>query len=112
MKTQNIFYLFLIALLAGCAGMHESKDYQRHTLSTLAPPLDGGDYYWFDVSITADMPEKSETAEATRMEWLVAWLETKKLCRNGHTVVERRPFEFLEHNPANYDLRYKVRCNS
>ena len=112
MNSQKIIFLFLITLLAGCAGMHESKDYKRHTLSQLAPPLEGGDYYWFDVSLTPELPEESETAEALRMEWLAAWLETKKVCRNGYTIVERRPFEFLEHNPANYDLRYKVRCKS
>ena len=45
-----------------------------------------------------------------RMEWLEGWLEVRKLCANGYEILERRPFEFLEHNPAQYDLRYKVQC--
>jgi hypothetical protein len=29
---------------------------------------------------------------------------------NGYTIIERRPFDYMENNPARYDLRYKVQC--
>lgn len=98
--------------LFACESMHNSKDFDRHALSQLSAPLDGGDFYWFDVKLTADMPGEDELAEAARLQWLGAWLQGRNLCVNGHEVVERRAFEFLEHNPARYDLRYKVACTS
>ena len=100
-------------ILAACSAMdaaHDSPDYYRHSLSQLSEPLDGGDYLWFDVKLTPEYPDQSEVAEEQRMEWLTAWLEVRKICANGYDIIERRPFDFLEHNPARYDLRYKVRC--
>ena len=64
----------------------------------------------FDVKLTAEYPDDSEGAEAVRMNWLTAWLASRKACLNGYDIVERREFEYMEHNPARYDLRYKVRC--
>jgi len=110
MTSQRIVFMMFFALIAGCASIHESEDYRRHTLSQLAAPMDGGDFYWFDVTVTPEMPDESEAAEAVRMEWVSAWLESRRLCPNGYSIIERRPFEFLEHNPADHDLRYKVRC--
>ena len=49
-------------------------------------------------------------AMALRMQWLEGWLERRGLCVHGYEVLERRAFDFLEHNPARYDLRYKVQC--
>lgn len=100
------------ALLTSCDSMHESRDFARHSLSQLSAPLEGGDFYWFDVKLTADMPDDNELAEAQRLEWLATWLQSRSLCMNGYQVMERRPFEFLEHNPARYDLRYKVQCSA
>ena len=103
----------LAGLLVGCSAMealHESPDYYRHSLSQLSTPLDGGDFYWFDVKLTAEYPDESEGAEAVRMNWLTAWLASRKACLNGYEIVERREFDYMEHNPARYDLRYKVRC--
>ncbi len=113
MRNLKRFFLLLIAgmLLAACDAMHESPDYDRHTLSQLSQPLDGSPWYWFDVTFTPEMPEESELAEAKRMEWLAAWLAQRKFCPNGYEIVERRPFEFLEHNPAQHDMRYKVQCS-
>jgi hypothetical protein len=110
-KMSTSFLAVSAAVLAGCAGIHESPDYERHTLSQLSQPLDGANYYWFDVTLTPEMAEESESAEALRMKWLGVWLQNKKACPNGHAVLERRPFGFLEHNPEQYDLRYKVQCN-
>jgi hypothetical protein len=45
-----------------------------------------------------------------RMQWLAAWLETRKACLNGYEILQRRAFDYSEHNPARYDLRYKVQC--
>ena len=109
--TARILSIGLLVMLGGCESLHESPDYERHTLSQVSQPLDGSKYYWFDVTLTPEMPEESESAEALRMEWLAVWFENKKYCPNGYTILERRPFEFLEHNPARHDLRYKVQCN-
>ena len=98
------------ATLTGCSQMHESPDYERHTNSRISQPLDGGDYYWFDVKVTPAMPLESEAAETKRQIWLQTWLLQRRLCPAGYEVIERRPFEFLEHNPARMDIRYKVRC--
>ena len=109
---RNLWLLFLLPLLlAGCGkSIHDSKDFYRHSLSQLSTPREGGDFLWFDVKLTAEYPDKNENAEAKRMEWLTDWLEVRKLCANGYEILERRPFEFLEHNPGQYDLRYKVQC--
>jgi hypothetical protein len=98
-------------LLAGCSGsIHDSPDYYRHSLSQLSTPMDGGDYLWFDVKLTPEYPESNPAAEDQRLRWLSDWLAVRKICENGYEILERREFEFLEHNPARYDLRYKVQC--
>ena len=90
--------------------MHESPDYDRHSLSQLRKPMEGNDYMWFDVKLSPEYPDDSEAAEAARMQWLTDWLAVRKMCAHGYEILERREFDFLEHNPAQYDLRYKVRC--
>ena len=94
----------------GCSKMHESPDYYRHSLSNLSSPHEGGDYLWFDVKLTPEYPGDNEIAEAQRMQWLTSWLEVRNLCANGYEILERREFDYLEHNPGRYDLRYKVQC--
>ncbi|MCP4833004.1 MAG: hypothetical protein GY886_12400 [Gammaproteobacteria bacterium] len=76
----------------------------------MSEPREGGDYLWFDVMLTPEHPGENENAEALRMQWLETWLEVRKICADGYEILERREFEFLEHNPARYDLRYKVQC--
>jgi hypothetical protein len=98
-------------LLSACStSIHDSADYYRHSLSQLSTPMGGGDFMWFDVKLTPEYPDNNEAAETVRMQWLTAWLANRKMCMNGYDVIERREFEFLEHNPAQYDLRYKVQC--
>ena len=97
-------------MLAGCAQMHDSTDYERHANSRISTPLAGGDFIWFDVKLTPALPLENAEAERRRMIWLQAWLEQRNLCQAGFEIEERRPFEFLEHNPAQMDMRYKVRC--
>ena len=74
--------------------------------------MNGGDYLWFDVTFTPEYPAEGEAAETARMEWLAGWLEIRKICANGYKILERREFDFLEHNPHRYDLRYKVQCKA
>jgi hypothetical protein len=105
--------LLLAMLVSACSSIgspHDSPDYYRHTLSQLSTPPEGGDYYWFDVKLTPEYPDESEGAEEVRMEWLSAWLANRKTCPNGYEIVERREFDYMEHNAGRYDLRYKVRC--
>ena len=107
--------VLLITSLAGCSAMdsmHESPDYYRHSLSQLSQPLDGtsSDFFWFDVKLSPEYPDNNEAAEAMRMQWLTIWLESRKACLNGYEILERREFGFSEHNPARFDLRYKVQC--
>ncbi len=98
--------------LAGCAEMHESVDYERHSLSRLSEPLSGEDFLWFDVRLTAAYPLDSEAAESRREMWLQMWLKQRGICPNGYEILERRPFEFQEYNPERMDYRYKVTCVS
>jgi hypothetical protein len=46
------------------------------------------------------------------MAWLDSWLEVRKLCPDGYEILDRRPFETLDYNPAHHDLRYELRCKS
>jgi hypothetical protein len=97
--------------LAACGSIHESPDFARHSLSQMSEPSEGGDYLWFDVMLTPEHPGGNENAEAMRMQWLEAWLEVRKICGDGYVILERREFDFLEHNPGRYDLRYKIQCD-
>ncbi len=92
--------------------MHESPDFQRHRLSQVVVPYDKNDLIYFDVTITPEYPDDDAAAEETRMKWLGQWLDTRGMCPSGFEIVERRPFEFLEDNPARHDLRYEVRCRT
>ena len=108
---NRIVCVGLLALgLAGCGSIHDSPDFYRHSLSQMSEPTEGGDYLWFDVMLTPEHPNDNENAEAMRMQWLEAWLDVRKICGDGYVILERREFDFLEHNPARYDLRYKVQC--
>jgi hypothetical protein len=96
----------------GCASMHESPDFQRHRLSQVVVPSDKKDLFYFDVSVTPEYPDDDPAAEETRLQWLEQWLDTRGMCSSGFEILKRRPFEFLEDNPARYDLRYEVRCRT
>jgi len=103
-------WICALLLLVGCAQMHDSEDYRRHTMSRISQPHGGGDFLWFDVKITAALPLDNEAAEQQRQKWLQMWLVQRNLCPEGYEIVERRPFDFLEDNPARLDIRYKVQC--
>ena len=103
-----------IGFMSACQqldSIHDSPDFYRHSYSQLSTPMSGeGGYYWFDVKLTPEFPDNNDAAEAVRMQWLEEWLAIRKTCLPGFEVLERRPFDFLEHNPGQYDLRYKVTC--
>ena len=110
MRRVYVLLIFLV-FLGGCGqSIHDSEDFIRHSHSQLSSPRDGGDFFWFDVNLTPEYPDNNDLAEERRMEWLEAWLAIRKQCVNGFVILERREFGFLEHNPARYDLRYKVQC--
>ena len=104
-----LFAGVVMALVTACESLHESPDYERHTMSRLVVSEDS-DVIVFEASISPTYPENSPAAEEQRMQWLESWLMVRKLCPQGYEVLERRPFKMLEDNPANHELRYEVRC--
>ncbi len=110
--VKAVSVAFCLALLTACATMHQSPDYTRHRLSALTIPYDRDNLLYFDVVINAQYPSDDPVAENTRMEWLAAWLKPRRMCPDGFEIIQRREFDFIEHNPGRYDFRYEVRCQS
>ena len=105
--------LALALLVAGCAGtLEKSADFDRHRYSQLVQPFDRGGQIYFDVIFNAAYPADNPVADATRTAWLGAWLAQKRLCAGGHEVTTRRPFEYLEDNPAGFKQRWEIRCQT
>ena len=105
--------LFLLCALWACTAFDTPNVYNRHRLSDITLPRDpvaGSDIFYFDVTVTAEFPDNSATAEAERMRWLAEWLEQRHMCEAGHEVIKKRKFDELEDNPARRNLRYEVRC--
>lgn len=105
-----ITVVLVMVMATACTGIGGSGDYDRHRLSDLVIPHDRSDMFYFDVSLTTDLPADDTAAEGQRMRWLDEWVALRGLCPHGHEVLERRDFAFLEDNPARRDLRYEVRC--
>ncbi|MBM4196304.1 MAG: hypothetical protein FJ197_04285 [Gammaproteobacteria bacterium] len=106
-----------IAMLVSCAAFDSPDLYNRHRFSEITQPRDGAggasrDVFYFDVSITAEFPDNDATAEAERMRWLDEWLELRGMCPAGREILRKRPFDFMEDNPARRDQRYEVRCRA
>jgi len=97
---------------AGCEDLHQSVDYDRHTLSGLRTSYQQSDIIIFEAKLTPEAPEDSEAGEAIRMEWLEGWLRQRGLCPNGYEIRERRPYRREDANPYRYDLRYEVSCKA
>lgn len=103
--------LALAVLVAGCTGaLDKSEDFDRHRYSQLVQPYDRPDQIYFDVIFSADFPADDTAADAARMAWLQDWLGQRHLCAAGHEVAIRRPFNYLESNPAGYQQRWEIRC--
>lgn len=99
-----------ILLAVACAPFADPTDFNRHRYSDITLPRDRTDIFFFDVTTGAEFPADDPQAEATRMKWLADWLRQRQMCPRGHEVLKKRPFGFLEDNPARRDLRYEVRC--
>lgn len=103
--------LALVLLVAGCAGaLNKSEDFDRHRYSQLVQPFDRPGSIYFDVIFSAAYPVDDPVADARRTAWLAGWLAQKRLCAGGHEVVIRRPFDYLEDNPAGFQQRWEIRC--
>ena len=105
--------LALALLLAGCAGaLDKSEDFDRHRFSQLVQPLGRPGSIFFDVIFSAAYPVNDPVADARRTAWLGGWLAQKRLCAGGYEVVIRRPFDYLEDNPAGFQQRWEIRCRA
>ena len=100
----------LLATMAGCEGVNQSKDFERHRYSQLSEPYDRDDVVYFDVKFDPNYPGDDPVAESIRMEWLEAWLAQRQMCADGYKIEKRRPFDVMEDNPARYSMRYEVKC--
>ncbi|MEO7386364.1 MAG: hypothetical protein ABIX37_05470 [Gammaproteobacteria bacterium] len=112
MRQRVLLVMLQLALLAGCAAdvLDKSADFDRHRYSRLVQPFDKPDKIYFDVTFNTDFPADDPAAEAVRMTWLEAWITQRRLCAAGHEVALRRPFDYLEDNPAGYQERWEIRC--
>ena len=113
-QIVSILHTFALALLvAGCAStLEKSADFDRHRYSQLVQPFDRRGQIYFDVVFNAAYPADDPVADAKRTAWLGAWLAQKRLCAGGHAVTTRRPFEYLEDNPAGFQQRWEIRCQT
>ena len=112
MRQVNAWLVAALLALSGCAAdvLDKSADFDRHRYSRLVQPFDKPDKIYFDVLFGPEYPADDPAAEEARMGWLDAWLEQRRLCASGHEVAARRPFDYLEDNPAGYQQRWEIRC--
>ncbi|MGD8977237.1 MAG: hypothetical protein PVG91_06490 [Gammaproteobacteria bacterium] len=103
--------LLLASLLAGCAMEQQSRaDFERHNRSILRDSYAEPGMLVFEAKAGAAFPAESQSAEATRMQWLESWLAQRKLCPAGYEVLSRESIGAGEPNFHNMDLRYRLRC--
>jgi len=113
MRSLRIFMTAVwVALATACAGLHESPDFERHRFSQLWIPDRSDGVFYFDVMTPVRYPADDRQAEDVRMDWLAAWLASRKMCPGGFEVIRRRQFDYAEQNPARYDFRYEVKCRT
>jgi hypothetical protein len=99
--------------VGGCAAaLDKSVDFDRHRYSQLVQPFDRPNEIYFDVIFGADFPADDPVADQSRAAWLDAWLQQRHLCPAGYEVLNRRPFDYLEDNPAGYQQRWEIRCQT
>ncbi|MBN8279639.1 MAG: hypothetical protein J0M16_03425 [Gammaproteobacteria bacterium] len=110
--VRQVLIPLVVLVLAACTAktLDKSADFDRHRYSRLLQPFDAPDRIYFDVRFVPDYPAGDATADRAREAWLDAWLVQRKLCADGHAVEKRRPFDYLEDNPAGYQERWEVRC--
>jgi hypothetical protein len=106
----------LAGVVSGAAGCSapgpRTTDFDRHRYSQLVQPEGPGGPLFFDVTFSADYPRDDPAADAARLAWLEGWLKRRGLCAAGFDVTVRRPFDYLESNPARHDERWAVACRT
>lgn len=100
----------LLVVVGGCAAIHDKSDYHRHSMSDLREDWRRPGVLLFEASSSAMYPVESETAEATRMEWLAGWMKRTGHCPAGWEVLSRSEIEPAEVHARRHDLRYEVSC--
>jgi hypothetical protein len=104
--------VLLAATLAGCALEEKSRaDFERHNQSILRDSYSDPGVLVFEAKAGSAMPADSTSAEATRMQWLDAWLAQRRLCPAGHEIISRQVIAPGEPNFHDMNLRYLVRCS-
>ncbi len=120
-RLPHGFVTAVALALGACTALDTPDTYNRHRLSDITLPRDGGsvaaagannDIFYFDVTVTGEFADNNAAAEAERMKWLAEWMEQRHMCLTGHEVVNKRKFDFMEDNPAHRDLRYEIRCRA
>jgi hypothetical protein len=107
------FSLGLAAGLAGCSSSaQKNADFDRHRFSQLVQPYGQPERLFFDVRYPPEYPQDDLAAEEARFRWLATWLTLRKMCPAGHDVVRRRPFDYLEDNPAGFTERWEIACRA
>jgi hypothetical protein len=111
-RTKRIGGVFVATALtvAGCAAFESSTEFNRHRYTDITVSRDNKDIFYYDVTLSAEYPKDSPTAETERNLWLGDWMKVRGMCEAGYEVLKIRPFDYLEDNPAHRDLRYEVRC--
>lgn len=113
--ARGILYpaiLSLVAVLAGCAMEQQSRaDFERHNQSILRDSYAEPGMLVFEAKAGAAFPADSQSAEATRIQWLESWLTQRKLCPTGYEVLSREAIGAGEPNFHDMDLRYRLRCS-
>lgn len=109
-SAKAILMAYMLGAIAGCAGLDDQRDYQRHTMSDLQEDWQRPGTLLFEASTSADYPADSDAAEAVRMQWLSAWMRRANLCPAGWEVISRAEIPPSEVHPRRRNLRYEVQC--
>ncbi len=100
----------MLVVLSGCAAVEDQRDYHRHSMSDLREDWRQPGILLFEVTTSAAFPVDSETAEATRMEWLAVWMKRSGYCPAGWEILSRTAIDPMEVHARRHDLRYELKC--
>jgi hypothetical protein len=109
-QTLFLSLAALAAALAACAGPGDRSDYHRHSMSDLREDWRRPGVLLFEASTSSLYPAESAAAEATRMEWLAAWMKRSGYCPAGWQVLSRSAIDPGEVHARRHDLRYELAC--
>lgn len=108
--SSPAWMILLLIGAGGCAALEDRSDYHRHSMSDLREDWRRPGILLFEATSSSLFPADSEAAEATRMEWLAAWMKRTGYCPDGWEVVSRNRIDAAEVHARRHDLRYEVRC--